>query len=254
MKLRILGCGTSGGVPRVDGYWGRCDPSNPKNRRRRVSLLVESGDVRVIVDTSPDLREQLLDAGVNRLDGVFFTHDHADHTHGIDDLRGIFQARYQRVDCYGMAETFDKLMSRFGYVFEGIEDYPAIATAHVLNGPVRMASLNITPFRQIHGPIDSLGYRFRDSGGFAAYSTDLIDIPDESAPLLQNLDVWVVDALRYEPHPTHFHLERTLEFIDRYRPKRAILTHMNWDMDYDELCASLPDGVEPAYDGMEIHL
>lgn len=254
MKIRILGCGTSGGVPRIDGYWGRCDPDEPKNRRRRVSIMVEEGETRVIVDTSPDLREQMLDARVNRLDAVFFSHDHADHTHGIDDLRGLYQANRRRIDCFGNADTMATLRARFGYAFDGENGYPATCAAHVLGGPVVRGGLHVAPFSQIHGPIESLGFRFTANGRYAAYSTDLIDLPEESYPYVENLDLWIIDALRPEPHPTHLHLERTLDFINHFQPKRAVLTHMNWDMDYRTLSNSLPEHIQPGYDGLEIHL
>lgn len=255
MRVRILGCGTSAGVPRIDGYWGRCNPDNPKNRRRRVSILVQSRAANVIVDTSPDLREQLLDARINRLDAVFYTHDHADHTHGIDDLRGIYYAQQRRqIDVYGDAATFGTLMQRFGYVFEGAPDYPPIARKHLVRGVEPVGDMTVRAFRQIHGPIDSLGYRFECDGAAAAYSTDLSDLPEESFDHLEGLDLWVIDALRIEPHPTHLTLDLALGWIARFRPRRAILTHMNWDMDYDQLCAELPEGVEPGFDGLEIDL
>lgn len=248
MKVTILGCGTSGGVPRVGNVWGACDPENPKNRRRRVSILVEEGDSRLLVDTSPDLREQLLDADVDRLNGVLYTHDHADHTHGIDDLRGIFHTMGRQVDIYADAKTLKILKRRFDYIFTPSFGYPPICTPHEITGPFNIGGISVIPFRQIHGPIESLGFRFNS----VAYSTDLNGIPEESFAALEGVDVWIVDALRYEPHPTHPHLEMTLEWIERVKPKRAILTHMTWDMDYDTLKSELPDGVEPGYDGMVI--
>lgn len=250
MKVRILGCGTSGGVPRVGNIWGRCNPANPKNRRRRVSILIEDQGVNLLVDTSPDLREQLLDAQVTKLDAVLYTHDHADHTHGIDDLRGIFHTMNRRIDCYADRHTAETLKRRFDYVFDGFEDYPAIANLHLINGPISVGPVTAQPFEQIHGTIRSIGYRVDNM----AYSTDLNDIPPESEPYLQNLDLWIVDALRYDPHPTHPNLDQALAWIERFQPKRAILTHMNWDMDYDELKAKLPVHVEPGYDGLEITL
>jgi phosphoribosyl 1,2-cyclic phosphate phosphodiesterase len=256
MKVTILGCGTSGGVPRVGNLWGRCNPANPKNRRRRVSVLVEHAGTQILIDTSPDLREQLLDARVERLDAVLFTHDHADHTHGIDDLRGVFHAMGRRLDCYADAATAATLQRRFDYVFDGFEDYPAMANLHRLAdtgdalAPLTIGTLTVQPFRQIHGATQSIGYRI---GGFA-YSTDLNAIPEASAPCLAGLDLWVVDALRYDPHPSHPHLAMTLGWIERFRPARAILTHMNWDMDFDELAAQLPAGVEPGYDGLTVEL
>lgn len=250
MKVTILGCGTSGGVPRIGPLWGRCNPDNPKNRRRRVSILVDNRDTRLLVDTSPDLREQCLDAGVNHLDGVLYTHDHADHTHGIDDLRAIAHAMGRKVDIFANTETLAVLRQRFGYVFDSVGGYPAITTPHVITGPFRVGGIDVVPFEQIHGPITSLGFRF----GSVAYSTDLNALPEESYETLEGVKVWIVDALRYDPHPTHAHLDLTLEWIERVQPERAILTHMTWDMDYDEVRSRLPDHIEPAYDGMTIEI
>jgi phosphoribosyl 1,2-cyclic phosphate phosphodiesterase len=251
MKVRILGCGTSGGVPRIGNNWGACDPANPKNRRSRVSILVEEGDHRILIDTSPDLRQQLLDANVQDIDAVFWTHDHADHTHGLDDLRGLMHLRKGLpVPCYSDAATLASLRKRFAYVFAGSGEYRASAEARVLDGPVQVGPMTVMPFVQEHGPVTSLGFRI----GRMAYSTDVIGFPEESEAFLRGLDLWVVDCLRPEPHPTHAHLDLTLEWIDTYQPGRAVLTHMDISMDYEALCAQLPSGVTPAYDGMEIQL
>lgn len=250
MKVTILGCGTSGGVPRIGNVWGRCNPADPRNRRRRVSILVEKADTAVLVDTSPDLREQCLDADIRRLDAVLYTHDHADHTHGIDDLRGVAQSMGRMVDVYGDAPTLAMLGRRFDYVFKDQTGYPAICVAHEIIGPFRVGSLDIQPFEQIHGSATSLGFRF----GPVAYSTDVNVMPEAAFEVLRGVDTWIVDALRYDPHPTHPHLDLTLEWIARVRPRRAILTHMTWDMDYEELSARLPAGVEPACDGLVIQL
>lgn len=241
-----MGCGTSGGVPRVGNMWGDCDPTNPKNRRRRVSILVERANTKLIVDTSPDLREQLLDADVQRLDAVLYSHDHADHTHGIDDLRGLYHNTREKIPTYGNAATLDLIKDKFGYIFESQRGYPAICEGHIIDGNFRVGDINVEPIEQIHGPITSLGFRF----GNVAYCTDVSDFSEESFAQLEDLDVWIVDALRHTAHPTHSHLERTLGWIKRLKPKRAILTHMAWDMDYDSLVRDLPDGVEPAYDGL----
>jgi phosphoribosyl 1,2-cyclic phosphate phosphodiesterase len=251
-RITILGCGTSGGVPRLGGtpggHWGVCDPAEPRNRRRRASILVEAGGTTVLVDTTPDMREQCLDAAVAHLDAVLFTHEHADHTNGIDDLRGFRISSGGTVPCYGDARTLNELRSRFGYVFEGSNGYPAIASTREIYGPFEIGDLRVTPFRQQHGNIDSLGFRFGD----IAYSTDLVALDDAAKAELQGLDTWIVDALRPQPHPTHANLETTLGWIAELKPRRAILTHMTWEMDYRTLLAELPDGVEPAYDGMVV--
>lgn len=250
MKVTILGCGTSGGVPRIGGVWGACDPSNPRNRRRRVSILVEHRGTQVLVDTSPDLREQCLSAGISHLDGVLYTHDHADHTHGIDDLRGLFLSMKRKVDIWADRRTLATLKHRFPYIFEPVEGYPAVCASHVIDGPVGIGHIHAVPFEQNHGPITSLGFRFGD----VAYSTDLVGLPEASWQALDGVKVWIVDALRPEPHPTHAHLDLTLSWIERLKPERAILTHMTWDMDYETLRRRLPPGIEPAYDGMVIDL
>jgi phosphoribosyl 1,2-cyclic phosphate phosphodiesterase len=260
----MLGSGTSSGVPRVggdrsggdrsggdraNGDWGLCDPKNPKNRRRRVSVLVEAGETRLLVDTGPDLREQLLDAGVCWLTAVLYTHDHADHCHGIDDLRAIFHASGVEVDCYMDKATRAGLKSRFAYVFGGRFGYPPTAKAHLVEPEMRFGSILVRPFRQHHGPVNSLGFRFEADGCAVAYSTDLNAIPEESWPLLDGLDLWVVDALRRNPHPTHSHLAQTLEWIARAAPKSAWLTHMDQSMDHDTLLQELPADVSPGFDG-----
>jgi len=250
MRVTILGCGTSGGVPRVGNLWGNCDPHNPKNRRRRVSILVEEGETRILVDTSPDLREQLLDAGVDRFDAVLYTHDHADHTHGIDDLRAVYHITGKAIPVWSDEKTLAILRTRFDYIFESKLGYPAICQTHTVTGPFTIGAIAVTPFVQEHGPITSLGYRF----GKIAYSTDLNGLPPASKEIIKDLDVWIVDALRYKPHPTHPHLDMTLSWIAELKPKRAILTHMTWDMDYETLRRDLPKGVEPGFDGLVIEL
>jgi phosphoribosyl 1,2-cyclic phosphate phosphodiesterase len=254
VKVTVLGSGTSSGVPRIGNDWGACDPSNPKNRRRRVSLLVEAQEHTVLIDTSPDLREQLLSAEVRRIDGVFYSHDHADHTHGIDDLRQVFHLMRRPVDCYARAETWDILKGRFNYVFEGGSGYPPSCVAHELPDRVKVGPMVVTPFEQIHGSIRSTGYRVDCQGRSVAYSTDISDLTLSADQAVQGVDLWVVDALRRKPHPTHSHLERTLSWIERLRPRRAILTHMDNTMDYAELAKSLPQGVEPGYDMLTVEL
>lgn len=260
LRFTILGCGTSGGVPRIGGDWGLCDPANPRNRRRRCSLLVErpgaKGATRVLVDTSPDMREQLLEAGVGWLDGVLFTHDHADHTHGIDDLRVVCFNRRRRVDVYYDHRTAAVLRERFSYCFRTSvgSAYPPILNGREIKPGATFSiagdggGIEVVPYLQGHGDIDTLGFRF----GKVAYSPDINRVPKETYPFLEGLDVWIVDALRRHPHPSHFSLAEALEAIEAIRPKRAILTHMHVDMDYDTLRRELPEGVEPAYDGMVI--
>ena len=264
LEVRILGCGSSGGVPRLGGedgagYWGACDPANPKNRRRRCSILVKrrsaTGATQVLVDTSPDMREQLLDAKVARLDGVLITHDHADQLHGIDDLRMLTLLGKRRVDLWCDRAGMAGIRQKFDYCFETPpgSEYPPILNAHIIPEPFAPfaidgpgGALDVAAFGQGHGRIRSLGYRF----GPVAYSSD-VDLLDEAAfAALSGVECWIVDALRLTPHPSHAHVARTLEWIARVKPRRAILTNMHVDLDYDALRRNLPNGVEPAYDGM----
>lgn len=262
ITARILGCGSSGGVPRIGNVWGACDPGNPKNRRRRCSLLLTGtqddadGVTRVLIDAGPDLREQMLDAEVDRIDGVLFTHDHADHTHGIDDLRVLALNARRRVDVYMSIDTERRLREAFGYCFTAPENspYPPILNANSIapGEPIVIegagGSLTIEPFEQQHGTITSLGFRI----GRFAYSCDLSSIPETSTAALKDLDTWVLDALRYTPHPSHLSLEQALELIETHRPERAVLTNLHVDMDYDTLKAETPAHIDPAYDGMEL--
>ncbi len=262
-RLTILGCGPSGGVPRIGPTWGNCDPSNPKNRRRRCSVLIErfaagarGGRTSILVDTSPDLREQLLDVRLKSLDGVLFTHDHADHTHGIDDLRPIFYSMKRRIETYADAQTLESLKRRFQYCYESrpLSGYSPILNANLLQPGQSVAiegaggEVSIQAVPQQHGAIGTLGFRVAN----VAYSPDVSGFPDGTAEMLTGLDVWIVDALRYTAHPSHFSVKQALEWIDRLKPKRAILTHMTTDLDYDALRRELPEHVEPAYDGMAI--
>jgi phosphoribosyl 1,2-cyclic phosphate phosphodiesterase len=261
-RFTILGTGSSGGVPRVGNVWGNCDPENPKNRRRRCALLVEKrgprGKTTVLVDTPADIREQLLQARVTNIDGVLFTHDHADHTHGIDDLRGIFFVSKRRIQVYADPVTRCTLESRFDYCFAQRPGslYPAILAAHDINPPEPLridgagGVIEVQPIVQMHGDGTSLGFRF----GSLAYSPDISAIPEASLPLLQGLDVWIVDALRPAPHPSHFSVDQSLEWIKRLQVKRGILTHMTVELDYSELSRQLPPTVEPGYDGMTVEM
>ena len=259
MKVTMLGSGTSSGVPRIGGPdgtgdWGDCDPTNPKNRRRRVSLLVQQGGTNILIDTGPDLREQLLSAHVAHLDAVFITHDHADHAHGIDDLRQVFHAMGTPVACYASPATWAVLRSRFSYVFEGTKFYPPTCTATDLAGPIAVGTMRVTPFQQNHGNIDSTGFRIDCGGRALAYSTDVKALDARADAALAGLDLWVVDALRRHPHPTHSHLAQTLEWIAHYCPDRAVLTHMDQSLDYAVLAAELPHRVVPGHDGLVIDL
>jgi len=245
----MLGSGSSQGVPRIGPDWGRCDPDEPKNTRLRVSILVEEGDTRLLVDTGPDLHAQLLAADVSRLTAVLYTHAHADHCHGIDDLRPLFHASGREVDCYMDEATRADLLHRFSYVFTGRGGYPATAAAHPLAASMRFGEILVRPFRQHHGDIESIGYRFECHGKSVAYSTDVKDFPKESWALLKGLDLWIVDALRRKPHPTHSHLAQTLGWVAQVQPRAAWLTHMDQSMDYRELLAELPPEVSPGWDG-----
>ena len=258
VTFTILGCGSSGGVPRLGGIWGDCDPKNPKNRRRRCSMLITretaEGVTRVLIDTSPDMREQLLDANVGALDGVVYTHSHADHMHGIDDLRQVVFNQRQRLPVWADGPTQEALLSRFGYAFVQPEGspYPPILDLHTISGPVTVPGAGgpviLTPFRADHGSMDALGFRI----GTLAYLPDAVDIPAESWPALDGLDCWIVDALRRKPHPTHAHLDLTLSWIAKAKPARAVITNMHIDLDYETLKAELPPHITPAFDGMTI--
>lgn len=262
MKFTLLGTGSSGGVPRVGPVWGACDPANPRNRRRRCALLVErfgnGGRTRVLVDTPADLREQLLDAGVDTLDGVLYTHDHADHTHGVDDLRGVFFNMRRRVKVWADAQTRRTLEARFDYCFAQKPGsiYPSILEAHDITPPepVRIegcgGAVEAVPISLHHGEMPSLGFRF----GNVAYSPDIGGVPEGSIPLLRGLDLWIVDALRPMPHPSHFSVKQAIEWIERLGAKRAILTHMTVELDYEMLRRQLPPHIEPGYDGMVVEV
>jgi phosphoribosyl 1,2-cyclic phosphate phosphodiesterase len=262
LRFVILGCGSSGGVPRIGNVWGACDPAEPKNRRRRAALLVERhgphGVTRVLVDTPPDLREQLLDARVSALDAVIYTHDHADHSHGIDELRVLALAAGRRLPAYMDPPTTANLEARFSYCFTAPEGslYPPIlrpmpiVAGTCFSVPGAGGPIDILPCQQMHGELGSLGFRI----GGLAYSPDVSAIPAATVPLLRGLDVWIVDALRQAPHPSHFSLEEALQWIGHLAPKRAILTHLHTDLDYRTLKRQLKPHIEPAYDGMEIEL
>lgn len=260
LRFTILGCGSSGGVPRIGNLWGDCDPENPKNRRTRCSLLVErltdTGTTRVLIDTSPDMRAQLIDARVCALDAVAYTHNHADHVHGIDDLRQIVIHSRKRLPVWADPPTQEALFSRFGYAFVQPEgsSYPPICDMHTIKGPFTIegdgGAITLTPFHVDHGDIEALGFRIAN----IAYLPDVSAIPDEALGHLRNLDLWILDALRRKPHPTHFHLARSLDWIDRMRPRAAILTNMHNDLDHATVEAETPAHVSAAYDGMTIEI
>jgi phosphoribosyl 1,2-cyclic phosphate phosphodiesterase len=258
LRFTILGCGSSGGVPRLGGHWGACDPTNPRNNRRRCSLLIEreteTGTTSVLIDSSPDLRMQLLDAGIGALDGVVYTHSHADHVHGLDDLRMIVFNMRKRMPVWADGATQNDLLSRFGYAFVQPPGsaYPPILELNSLDGELTIdgagGPIALSAFRVKHGNIDSLGIRVGD----LAYLPDVSDLYPESWAALQNLDCWILDALRRDPHPSHTHLANSLDWIAQAKPRRAVLTNMHIDLDYQTVLEETPDHVTPAYDGMVI--
>ncbi len=257
MKITILGSGAAGGVPMISLGWGACDPANPRNRRRRQSILVEQEGCALLVDTSPDLREQLLDAKLRRLDGVLFTHAHADHLHGIDDLREVNRAMGAPIPVWASADTLAVIRERFGYVFTGFPEgrprtvYRPWLEPNAIEGPFQVGPIPVTPFLQDHGYGQvTLGFRF----GRAAYSTDLVGLPEDSLARLDGLDLWVVDCLMEQEHETHANLTKVLGWVARLRPKRTVLVHMSPRLDYATLAAKLPEGIVPGYDGMVLEV
>ena len=258
MRVTILGCGGSDGVPMVGGPdgrgdWGLCDPANPRNRRSRASIHVAAGDVGLLIDTTPDLRTQLLDTGIGRVTHVAYTHDHADHTHGLNELRRLVRPSRKRMPVYADADTLRRLRRRFDYAFEQSPSspYEAILEAHEILGPFRAGEVAVAPFPQHHGfEQTTLGFRIGDF----AYSTDVIGFPDDSFKLLEGIRVWIVDCVGDMPHVTHAHWELTLSWIQRLKPERAILTHMGAGLDYETARRRCPPGVEPGYDGLVVEL
>ncbi|MCC6469272.1 MAG: MBL fold metallo-hydrolase [Alphaproteobacteria bacterium] len=252
MRVTILGCGGSSGVPLIGNFWGDCDPAEPRNRRRRVSILIEQADTTVLVDASPDLREQLLAAGVNRLTGVVLTHAHADHLHGIDDLRAVNFAMQAPLALHATPATLAEVGARFGYALKPLPaggDYyrPALVPTPVDSAAFQIGEIAFQCFEQDHGiGGTTLGLRF----GAIAYSTDVVRLPPAAFEVLAGVDTWIVDCLRPTPHPTHAHFDQTMEWIARIKPRRAVLTHMGHLMDYRSVAARCPPGVEPGYDGM----
>lgn len=253
MKVTILGCGGASGVPALSAGWGACDPAEPRNRRRRPSILVEEGEGRILVDTSPDLRSQLLDAGVNHLDAVVYTHNHADHLHGIDDLREVNRAMRKALPIWADAEVLATIGERFSYVLEPLAPdatsiYKPLLVPHTITGPFAAAGMNVVPFQQDHGYCGTLGFRF----GPVAYSTDAVELPEDAFDALAGVEVWIVGCLTDHPHPTHAHVDKVVEWSARVRPRLTLLTHMGPRLDYNALRARLPAGIEPAYDGQVV--
>lgn len=259
LEITILGCGSSGGVPRGDGDWGACDPAEPRNRRTRCSMLARrkgpGGETAVLIDTSPDLREQMLAAKVRTLDAVLYTHDHADQTHGVDDLRVFVMRGQKRLPAWMDAPTRAAMTRRFGYVFESVEGYPALLEAQALpphgetwtiEGPG--GSIPVTTFEQRHGPIASVGYRL----GSVVYSSDVSALPDQAFDVISGSEVWIVDALRWTPHPTHANVDRSLEWIARSGVPQAVLTNLHLDLNYNDLQSRVPDNVKVAFDGLSL--
>ncbi|QYU70430.1 MBL fold metallo-hydrolase [Leptolyngbya sp. 15MV] len=253
MKVVLLGSGTSTGVPRIGNDWGDCDPNEPKNRRTRVSILVESDEgKRLLVDTSSDMRQQFLDNGIDCIDAVFWTHDHADHCHGIDDLRPLRYGRKAPIPGYGSAETVRRLRQRFDYVFAGQHGYPTIVSLDTLDRLRICAGFSVRSCQMPHGPTETTAFRFENDGKSVGYATDFSEISDAMVALFRDVDVLVTDCLRREPHPTHAHLEMALELARRTRARTTVLSHLDKSMDYATLSSEVPAGVLVGYDGLEI--
>lgn len=259
-RYTILGCASSPGVPRINGDWGACDPNNPRNRRTRAAFLVEQfspdgGSTTVVVDTGPDFREQMIAARVQHVDAVLYSHPHADHLHGIDDLRGYFHIQKERIPIYADNWTMERIRAGFGYCLETPAggNYPPIVEPRLIESLVEPivvtgagGPIEVLAHRQVHGEIHSLGFRFGNVG----YCSDVSDFPEETVRRLEGLDLLVIDALQYHHHPSHFSLDQALEWIERLQPRQAYLTHMHTPMDYDVVNAATPEHVQPAYDGL----
>ena len=252
MRVRILGCGTSTGVPKIGNEWGQCDPNEARNYRLRTSILVESACERILVDCGPDLRQQLLAAEVNRLDGVIVTHAHGDHCHGIDELRPVSQAIEGPVPLYARAKTIEELRQRFGYAFSQSEFYRPVAEARELGEDLSFGETRARFVDQPHGGPTSLGIRFDEGGYSVAYAIDFSDLTGEMAALYEGTDVWIADCLTRRPHPTHAHLDGVLGWARELRVGQLYLVHMGNGLDYRSLIAELPDWAAPAFDGLEI--
>jgi phosphoribosyl 1,2-cyclic phosphate phosphodiesterase len=254
VKLQILGCGTSAGVPRIGNDWGACDPIEPRNRRSRASILIETKGKRLLVDCGPDMREQLLKTNVDRIDGVIVTHDHADHCHGIDDLRALAQILGNPVPLYARASVLEQLAARFSYIFRGTTFYNAVAQPVALDSELTFGGATLRFVDQPHGKITSLGMRIEEGGRSAIYAIDFNDLTGEMRKLYQGADVWIADCLSRRPHPTHTHLDAVLVWAEEMGVGKLYLSHMNNSMDYQTLVAELPEWAAPAHDGLEIEL
>ncbi len=252
IEITILGCGSSSGVPAIGNYWGKCDPSNPKNRRLRCSILIRSKKSIILVDSTPDLRQQLLNANVEKLDGVLITHTHSDHINGIDDFRYLNVIMKKDLNLYANRDVICKIKERFGYVFESLVPeangfyYKPCLIPNEINGSFQINDLKITSFNQNHGFTNSTGFRINNF----AYCTDVLDFDDNAINNLKNLDLWIVDCLRFEPHKCHAHFEKVMKWINDLKPKKTVLTHMNYDIDYDYINSLVPKNCIPAYDGL----
>lgn len=252
MKLTLLGCGTSTGVPRIGNDWGACDPTEPRNRRTRCSALVETGSTRILIDTGPDMREQLNAASVSTIDAVIWTHDHADHTHGIDDLRQLTQNAGLPVLGYARPDTHKSIERRFSYVFHGHRGYPPTVNLHRLPDVLTIGDVEVNCIDQPHGSITSAGLKFTHDGKSIVYSTDFHTLTNEMCEIFANCDVWLIDALRHRPHPSHNALDAALAYVERVRPKLGVLIHMDNSLDYGVLSKILPAGVVAGFDGMTV--
>ena len=252
IKVRILGCGTSSGVPRIGNDWGRCDPANPRNARTRSSIIVSHGEYRLLVDTTPDMRTQLLSAQLSTVNAVIWTHDHADHCHGLDDLRQLSNNQHAPVLAYAREAVMDRLHQRFKYAFDGSFGYPPLIEPQPLSDRQRMGPFLVEAIEMPHGPVEASGLRFTVDGKSIGYATDFSQFTDPMVDFFRGVDLFVVDALRRHPHPTHPHVAMTLDGLQRCGAARGILVHMDNTMDYDDLTDELPEGVEPGFDGQEV--
>ena len=256
ISVTILGCGSSSGVPAIGNYWGACNPKNPKNRRLRSSIFIKSKQTSLLFDATPDLRQQLLNANIRHLDAILVTHAHADHIHGLDDLRFLNVLMNSHINLYATKKVILDIKKRFGYVFEDLSPkangfyYKPCLIPNFIKKPFKINELDINFFEQDHGFSKSTGFRINNIG----YSTDVINLSEEAFEKLKGIELWIVDCLRVRPHSTHSHLEKTLKWIKRIKPKKAVLTHMNTDTDYDEISKLLPSGCIAGYDGLKIQI